>query len=351
MTFIAKPKINYAGQVKNKLGLTVHDYEGTISTLCAGCGHDSISAALIQAIFELEIPPHKISKFSGIGCSSKTPAYFLSAAHGINTVHGRMPAVATGSNAVSKSLYCIGVSGDGDSLSIGLGQFAHALRRNLNMLYIIENNGVYGLTKGQFSASADIGSKAKKGETNEQQPIDPVKTALGLGGTFIARSFSGDKEQLVPLIKAGLNHDGFAMLDVLSPCVTFNDHEDSTKSYAHTRQNFHRAIRMDFIPPAAPISTDYGEGKTRTVELHDGSHVLLRKADQDYDPTDRSGAFTYVTEHQKRGEVVTGLLYINAERRDMHGIAGTIDEDLINLSFEDLCPGADALAELQNRFR
>ena len=351
MTFIAKPKINYAGQIRNGLGLTMHDYEGTISTLCAGCGHDSISAALIQAIFELEIPPHKISKFSGIGCSSKTPAYFLSAAHGINTVHGRMPAVATGSNAVCQSLYCIGVSGDGDSLSIGLGQFAHALRRNLNMLYIIENNGVYGLTKGQFSASADVGSKAKKGETNAQQPIDPVKTALGLGGTFIARSFSGDKEQLVPLIKAGLNHDGFAMLDVLSPCVTFNDHEDSTKSYAHTRQNFHRAIRMDFIPPATPISTDYKEGGTRTVELHDGSHVLLRKTDQDYDPTDRSGAFTYVAEHQKRGEVVTGLLFIDAERRDMHAIAGTIEEDLINLSFEDLCPGAAALEELQNRFR
>jgi len=351
MTFIAKPKINYAGQVKNRLGLTVHDYEGTISTLCAGCGHDSISAALIQAIFELDIAPHKVAKFSGIGCSSKTPAYFLSSAHGINTVHGRMPAVATGSNAVSKSLYCIGVSGDGDSLSIGLGQFAHALRRNLNMLYIIENNGVYGLTKGQFSASADIGSKAKKGEVNEQQPIDPVITALGLGSTFIARSFSGDKEQLIPLIKAGLNHDGFAVLDVLSPCVTFNDHEDSTKSYAHTRQNFHRAIRLDFIPPAEPISTEYAQGETRTVQLHDGSQVLLRKTDEDYDPTDRAGAFAYVEEHQRRGEVVTGLLYIDADRRTMHDLAGTVEEDLISMPFEDLCPGADALEELQNRFR
>jgi len=351
MTFIAKPKINYAGQVKNALDLTVHDYEGTISTLCAGCGHDSISAALIQALFELDVAPHKVVKFSGIGCSSKTPAYFLGAAHGVNSVHGRMPAVATGSNAVCKSLYCIGVSGDGDSLSIGLGQFAHAMRRNLNMLYIIENNGVYGLTKGQFSASADVGTKAKKGEVNEQQPIDPVKTALGLGGTFIARSFSGDKEQLVPLIKAGLNHEGFAMLDVLSPCVTFNDHEDSTKSYAHTRQNFHRAIRLDFIPPAEPINTQYSEGEMRTVELHDGSHVLLRKADQGYDPTDRSGAFAYVAEHQSRGEVVTGLLYIDAERRDMHALAGTVDVDLIDLPFEDLCPGAEALDELQSRFR
>jgi len=351
MTFIVKPKINYAGQIRNALGLTVHDYEGTISTLCAGCGHDSISSALIQAIFELEIPPHKVTKFSGIGCSSKTPAYFLSSAHGINAVHGRMPAVATGANAVSRSLHCIGVSGDGDSLSIGFGQFAHALRRNLNMLYIIENNGVYGLTKGQFSASADVGTKAKKGEVNEQQPIDPVITSLGLGGTFIARSFSGDKEQLIPLIKAGLNHDGFAMLDVLSPCVTFNDHEDSTKSYAHTRQNFHRAIRMDFVPPAEPIQTDYPEGGTRMVELHDGSHVLLRKADQDYDPTDRAGAFAYIEKHQKRGEVVTGLLYIDADRKDMHALAGTIDDDLVAMPFEDLCPGADALVELQKRFR
>lgn len=351
MTFIAKPKINYAGRPKNALGLSMHDYEGTISTLCAGCGHDSISAALIQAFFELDIPPHKVAKFSGIGCSSKTPAYFMSAAHGINAVHGRMPAVATGCNAVGRSLYCIGVSGDGDSLSIGLGQFAHALRRNLNMLYIIENNGVYGLTKGQFSASADIGSKAKKGEVNEHQPIDPVITALGLGGTFIARGFSGDKEQLVPLIKAGLNHDGFAVLDVLSPCVTFNDHEDSTKSYAHTRQNFHRAVRFDFIPPADPISTRYDEGEAASVQLHDGSHILLRKADQEFDPTDRAGAFAYIEEHQKRGEIVTGLLYIDTRRGDMHALANTVEQDLVNVPFEELCPGSDALADLQTRFR
>lgn len=351
MTYISKPKINYAGQPRNALGLSMHDYEGTISTLCAGCGHDSISAALIQAFFELDIEPHKVAKFSGIGCSSKTPAYFMSAAHGINAVHGRMPAVATGSNAVSKDLYCIGVSGDGDSLSIGFGQFAHALRRNLNMLYIIENNGVYGLTKGQFSASADVGTKAKKGEINEQQPIDPVITALGLGGTFIARSFSGDKEQLVPLIKAGLNHDGFAMLDVLSPCVTFNDHEDSTKSYAHTRQNFHRAIRMDFIPPAEPITTRYEDGEAVSVGLHDGSHILLRKAGQDYDPTDRAGAFAYVESHQKRGEVVTGLLYIDPDRGDMHALAHTIEENLVDVPFEDLCPGAQVLNEIQKRFR
>ncbi len=351
MTFIAKPKISYAGQPKNALGLSMHDYEGTISTLCAGCGHDSISAALIQAFYELEVAPHKVTKFSGIGCSSKTPAYFMSSAHGINAVHGRMPAVATGSNAVNKSLYCIGVSGDGDSLSIGLGQFAHAVRRNLNMLYIIENNGVYGLTKGQFSASADVGTKAKKGEVNEQQPIDPVITALGLGGTFIARGFSGDKEQLVPLIKAGLKHEGFAVLDVLSPCVTFNDHEDSTKSYAHTRQNFHRATRLDFIPPAEPISAQYEEGESICVNLHGGSNVMLRKAGQEYDPTDRARAFAYIEQHQKRGEIVTGLLYVDAEREDMHTLANTIDEDLIDVAFEDLCPGSAALADLQERFR
>ncbi len=351
MTFIAKPRINYAGQARNALGLTMHDYEGTISTLCAGCGHDSVSAALIQAFFDLDIAPHKVAKFSGIGCSSKTPAYFLSGAHGINAVHGRMPAVATGSNAVHRSLYCVGISGDGDSLSIGFGQFAHALRRNLKMLYIIENNGVYGLTKGQFSASADVGTKAKKGEVNEQQPIDPVVTALGLGGTFIARGFSGDKEQLVPLIKAGLNHDGFAMLDVLSPCVTFNDHEDSTKSYAHTRQHFHRAIRLDFVPPAEPICAQSLEGEVVSVELHDGSHILLRRAGQDYDPTDRSRAFAYVQEHQERGEIVTGLIYIDADRGDMHALAHTVDVDLIDVPYEDLCPGADALAEIQNRFR
>ena len=351
MTYIAKPRILHARLARNELDLTVRDYEGTMSTLCAGCGHDSISAALMQAFFELSIEPHTVMKFSGIGCSSKTPAYFMSGAHGINAVHGRMPAVATGANAVNKNLYCIGISGDGDSLSIGLGQFAHALRRNLNMLYVIENNGVYGLTKGQFSASADIGTKAKKGEVNEQQPIDPVVTVLGLGGTFVARSFSGDKAQLVPLIKAGLNHDGFALLDVLSPCVTFNDHEDSTKSYAYMRQHFHKAVRTDFVPPKKEISAHSEEGEVISVVLHDGSRVLLRKTSPEYDPTDRSGAFAYIQEHQKRGEIVTGLLYIDEQQGDMHSLAHTIDEPLVDVPFSDLCPGAEALGELQKKFR
>ena len=351
MTYIAKPKVAFKGLARNALGLTTRDYEGTMSTLCAGCGHDSISAALIQAFFELDIAPESVIKLSGIGCSSKTPAYFLGGAHGINAVHGRMPAVATGANGANKRLYAIGVSGDGDSLSIGLGQFAHALRRNLKMLYIIENNGVYGLTKGQFSASADVGSTAKRGEVNEQQPIDPVITALGLGATFIARSFSGDKEQLIPLIKAGLNHVGFALLDVLSPCVTFNDHEASTKSYAHTRAYSHRAILADFVPPADEISASSGEGEARSVELHDGSRVLLKKAGDDYDPTDRAGAFKYIQEHQQRGEIVTGLLYIDESKPDMHALAHTVDEPLSCIPFEELCPGADALSGVMDRYR
>lgn len=351
MTYIAKPKILHKGLAQNSLGLTVRDYEGAMSTLCAGCGHDSVSSALVQTFFELGIPPHRIAKLSGIGCSSKTPAYFLNTAHGINTVHGRMPAIATGSNAVNRDLYHVGVSGDGDSLSIGFGQFGHVIRRNLNMLYIIENNGVYGLTKGQFSASADVGSKAKKGEVNEQQPIDPVTVSLALGGSFIARSFSGDKQQLIPLLKAGIMHEGFAMIDVLSPCVTFNDHEDSTKSYAHTRQFFHRAVHADFVPPAEEIRAAYDEGDVMSVQLHDGSHVLLRKVHEDYDPSSRAGAFAYLQAHQARGEIVTGLLYIDESLPDMHNLQHTVDEPLRDLDYSLLCPGSTALKELNRRFR
>ncbi|MBT8136210.1 MAG: 2-oxoacid:ferredoxin oxidoreductase subunit beta [Gammaproteobacteria bacterium] len=351
MSFIRKPDIRYKGQRTNALGLTLRDYEGGMSTLCAGCGHDSITSALVQAFFELDIEPYRVAKLSGIGCSSKTPAYFLSQAHGINAVHGRMPAVATGANAAARDLYYIGVSGDGDSLSIGLGQFAHAMRRNLHMLYLIENNGVYGLTKGQFSASADIGSKAKKGEINEQRPIDPVKTALAMGGTFVARGFSGDKDQLLPMLKAGLKHDGFAMIDVLSPCVTFNDHEDSTKSYAHTRQFYHPAVHADFIPPAEPIRAGYDEGEAVPVQLHDGSQVLLRKVAPDYDPHDRAAAMSYLERHEQAGEIVTGLLYIEEHRPTMHAINQTAATALRDLDYSVLNPGAAALAELQKRFR
>src|SRR5215218_1531590 len=260
MSFIVKPKVAHPSLPRNELGLTRRDYEGAMSTLCAGCGHDSVTAAIIQAMWELDQPPHRVAKMSGIGCSSKTTAYFLKQSHGFNGVHGRMPALATGANAANKDLVYIGISGDGDSLSIGLGQLCHAIRRNVNMLYVLENNGVYGLTKGQFSASADKGSTAKKGEANVMEPIDGALLALTLGATFVARSFSGDKHQLVPIIKAGLAHRGFAFIDVISPCVTFNDHEGSTKSYAHTREHNVEIVQADFVPPAQEITTSYAAG-------------------------------------------------------------------------------------------
>src|ERR671915_818575 len=287
MTFIAKPKVHHPTLQKNEIGLTRRDYEGAITTLCAGCGHDSITAAVIQAFWELSIPPHKVAKLSGIGCSSKTPAYFLREAHGFNSVHGRMPAIATGANAANGDLVYIGVSGDGDSLSIGLGQLCHAIRRNVDMLYLIENNGVYGLTKGQFSASADVGSKAKRGEENVQPPIDPVLLALTLGATFVARGFSGDKGQLVPILKAGLQHRGFALVDVISPCVTFNDHEGSTKSYRFTRGHRHDLAPVDFIPITHEIAASSEPGAPISVTMHDGSVVRLRAVDEGYDPTNR----------------------------------------------------------------
>ena len=301
MTFIPKPKIRHPDLPLNELGLTRRDYEGSLSTLCAGCGHDSITAAITEACWGISIRPENLAKLSGIGCSSKTTAYFVNGGHGFNSVHGRMPSIATGANAANRDLYYIGISGDGDSLSIGLGQFCHAIRRNLNMLYIIENNGVYGLTKGQFSASADIGTKAKKGEVNQQPPIDPVLLAMNLGAGFVARSFSGDKQQLVPLIQAGLNYPGFALIDVLSPCVTFNDHEGSTKSYAYTREHYEPIVEADFVPLRQEIRTDYAAGESMAVTLHDGNQVVLRKLAEDYDPTDAHRAYDYVQQHITHG--------------------------------------------------
>jgi 2-oxoglutarate ferredoxin oxidoreductase subunit beta len=344
MSYLSKPKVKYPGIKKNKLGLTVRDYEGGMSTLCAGCGHDSITAALVRAFFELNLPPHKTAKISGIGCSSKTTAYFLSASHGINAVHGRMPALATGANAANRDLNIIGVSGDGDSLSIGLGQFAHAIRRNLNMLYVVENNGVYGLTKGQFSASADIGSTARRGEINEYPPLDPVLLALSLGGTFVARSFSGDKAQLVPLIKAGLSYRGFALIDVISPCVTFNDHEGSTRSYAYTRNHFEEVIHADFLPQASEIIVAYDD--VIPVTLHDGSQVVLRKTSPNYSMKTRNAAWSYIQQHHRRGEIVTGLLYVDEAEADLHSHNDSIDQPLYTLPYEKLCPGQEALDEL-----
>lgn len=351
MSYIAKPKVSHPKMPRNKLGFTARDYEGAVSTLCAGCGHDSITAAIIQAVFDLGIEPHMLAKMSGIGCSSKTPAYFVSQAHGFNSVHGRMASVTTGANAANRELTYIGVSGDGDSLSIGMGQFAHIIRRNLNMCYIIENNGVYGLTKGQYSASADVGSVAKKSAPNRQMPIDPVSTAIGLGATYIARSFSGDKQQLVPLIKGALMHKGFALLDVISPCVTFNDNEGSTKSYAHTRKHFHHVIDADFVPPSEEIVAAYDEGESMPVKLHDGSQIVFRKLDEDYDPTSRAAAFSFLRDSIHKGEIITGLLYIDDGTGDMHSDAGTVDTPLSHLPYDALNPGQDKLAELMNRYR
>ena len=351
MSYIAKPKVTHPGLPKNKLGLTSRDYEGTISTLCAGCGHDSITAAIIQAVFELNVEPQMLAKMSGIGCSSKTPAYFVSQAHGFNSVHGRMASVTTGANAANRDLTYIGVSGDGDSLSIGVGQFVHAIRRNLNMCYIIENNGVYGLTKGQFSASADIGSKPKKGQANTQEPIDSVSMALSLGATYIARSFSGDKEQLVPLLKGALMHRGFALLDIISPCVTFNDHEGSTKSYAHTRQFYHHVVEMDYVPPAEEIKAAYADGDAMAIKMHDGSTIVLRKVDKDYDPTSRASSFKYLRERFNAGEITTGLLYLNESRAEMHELMGNVDTPLSQLSLDRLHPGKEELKKLQDQYR
>jgi 2-oxoglutarate ferredoxin oxidoreductase subunit beta len=351
VTYIPKPRVHHPSLQKNAIGLTRRDYEGSITTLCAGCGHDSITAAIVQSFWELAIPPHRVAKLSGIGCSSKTPAYFLKEAHGFNGVHGRMPALVTGANAANGEIMYIGISGDGDSLSIGLGHLAHAIRRNVNLLYVLENNGVYGLTKGQFSASADRGSLSKKGDANTMEAIDGCLLALTLGATFVARSFSGDKAQLVPIIKAGLAHRGFAFVDVISPCVTFNDHEGSTKSYAYTREHNVEIVTADFVPPAAAITTTYEPGDVRTVTLHDGGTVRLRKVAEDYDPTDRDRAYAYIREKQGVGEIVTGLLYLSSDSRDLHDQSGTVSAPLTQLPYEQLCPGNDELQKLQQRFR
>ena len=340
MSYMTKPKVSHPGLPRNELGLTARDYEGTVSTLCAGCGHDSITAAIIQAVFELGLAPHKLAKMSGIGCSSKTPAYFVSQSHGFNSVHGRMASVTTGANAANHDLTYIGVSGDGDSLSIGMGQFAHVIRRNLDMCYLIENNGVYGLTKGQYSASADVGTTAKKGPANRMMPIDPVSTAIGLGATYIARSFSGD-----------LVHKGFSLLDVISPCVTFNDHEGSTKSYSHTREHYHHVIDADFISPAEEIVAAYEAGDTMPVKLHDGSQIVFRRVNREYDPTSRAAAFSFLRDSVNAGEIITGLLYIDEEFGDMHDLSGSVEQPLSQIPYQDLNPGKDKLAKLMDRYR
>jgi len=348
---ISKPVAIHPSLHRNALGLTIRDYEGSMSTLCAGCGHDSVTAAIIRACYELSLEPHMIAKMSGIGCSSKTPTYFVSGAHGFNSAHGRMAAIATGANAANRELAYIGISGDGDSLSIGLGHMCHAIRRNVKMLYVIENNGVYGLTKGQFSASADVGSKSKRGEPNRLAPIDPVMLGLSLGATFIARSFSGDKEQLVPILKAALSHRGFALVDVISPCVTFNDHTGSTKSYLYTRKHELKATETDFVPPASEILATIGQNGAVAVSMHDGSVVRFKGVPSDYDPTDRETVYDYLHEHQGKGEVVTGLLYVDESVPDLHELSQTPDAALTTIPYDRLCPGSAALDELMDEYR
>jgi 2-oxoglutarate ferredoxin oxidoreductase subunit beta len=353
MASITKPPVRHRALPTNALGLTKRDYEGAMSTLCAGCGHDSVTAAIVQACFELEIPPHTLAKMSGIGCSSKTTAYFVRQAHGFNSVHGRMASVATGAHAANRQLVMVGVSGDGDSLSIGLGQLCHAIGRNVRMAYVLENNGVYGLTKGQFSASADVGSTTKKGQKNYQPPIDPVLLALTLGATFVARGFSGDKRQLVPILKTALLHDGFAFVDVISPCVSFNDHEGSTKSYRYTREHALDVTEIDLVPLRREIAAEGGAGALLEVPMHDGAIVRFRAVGDSYDPTDRNAAYSHVRALRDRGEIATGLLYVESADTtpSLHELHGTVEEPLTRVPYEALCPGSAALDAFMDELR
>lgn len=345
------PGFRHPGLPVNDLGYTKADYEGSISTLCAGCGHDSISGALVRACHELSIEPHKIAKMSGIGCSSKTPAYFLGKSHGFNSVHGRMPSVVTGAAMGNRDLLYLGVSGDGDTASIGMGQFAHVIRRNLNMVYIVMNNGCYGLTKGQDSATADEGSASKKGDPNLFGAIDLPGLALQLGATFVARSFSGDKEQLVPLIKAAMTHRGFALIDVISPCVTFNNNSASTKSYEFVREHREATGTFDFVPMREEITTTYAADSSHEVTMHDGSVIHLRKLSESLDPFNRGSAMMALEEHRSAGQILTGLIYMDKDSRDLHEVLETSRRPLNTLAEEDLCPGNKVLQNINASLR
>jgi len=346
-----KSQFRHPGLPTNSLGFTKKNYEGSISTLCAGCGHDSVSAAIVQSVFDLSIPPHRIAKMSGIGCSSKTPTYFLGKSHGFNSVHGRMPSVATGANMANRDLLYIGVSGDGDTASIGMGQFTHAVRRNLNMMYIVENNGCYGLTKGQDSATADLGSISKKGQANPFEAIDLASMALQLGATFVARSFSGDKEQLIPLIKAAISHRGFAFIDVVSPCVTFNNNPGSTKGYEHVRDHLSASGTVDFVPLREEITASYPEGSAQKVTLHDGSVVHLQKSDDRLDVSDRRSALKLIKDYKAEDKILTGLLHMDETSQDCHETIGTTQKPLRELLKADLCPGNEALQTINDSLR
>jgi 2-oxoglutarate ferredoxin oxidoreductase subunit beta len=339
------------GPKTNRLGLSVTDYRGSKTTLCAGCGHNAISERIIDALYEMGVQPERVAKLSGIGCSSKSPAYFLSRAHSFNAVHGRMPSVATGAVLANRSLIALGVSGDGDSASIGIGQFVHLMRRNLPLIYIIEDNGVYGLTKGQFSATADLGSKLKTGVINELPPIDTCELAISLGATFVGRSFSGDKRQLHAMLKAAVAHEGTVMLDVVSPCVTFNDHEGSTKSYKYMKDHDEPLQEINFIPSFESIDVEYDPGAVLEVSMHDGSRLRLRKLEEDYDPTDKIRAITRLNEAKEHGEMLTGVLYVNTKAQTFLDMLNLTEEPLATLPASVVRPGREALEQVMEELR
>lgn len=350
MTYV-RSTFRHPALPKNDLGYTVDYYEGSLSTLCAGCGHDSINAAIVEACWEMNIEPHKVAKLSGIGCSSKSPAYFLSNSHGFNSVHGRMPSVATGANLANRDLIYFGVSGDGDTASIGMGQFVHVVRRNLNMVYLVMNNGCYGLTKGQDSATADAGSKSKAGSVNLFEAIDLASLAIELGATFVGQSFSGDKEQLTPLLKAAMKHKGFAFLNVISPCVTFNNNPGSTKSYDYVREHVEITGTMDFVPISKEILASYEAGSIKDLTMHDGTTIHLHKLAKDWDPMNRLSAINAIHTAKEKGEILTGLLFIDEASNDLHSMLNTSERPLNTFDKEALCPGSDALAKLNDTLR
>ncbi len=337
MTYI-RPTFRHPDLPSNDIGLSRTDYEGALSTLCAGCGHDSITNAIINSCFELSLEPHRIAKMSGIGCSSKTPAYYLGKSHGFNSVHGRMPSVTTGANMANRDLLYIGVSGDGDTASIGMGQFAHAVRRNLNMVYIVMNNGVYGLTKGQDSATADIGSASKKGVPNKFESIDLCAMAIQLGAGYVARSFSGDKHQLEPILKAAISHEGFSFIDVISPCVTFNNTPKSTKGYEWVREHMDATGTFDFVPVRDEITHQQEAGTTEAVTMHDGSILHLHKGDENLDVRCRRAAVNALEQHKHEGKILTGLIYIDENSQDTHTLLNTTDTPLNSLGKDVLSP-------------
>jgi 2-oxoglutarate ferredoxin oxidoreductase subunit beta len=331
---------------ENRLGLKPTDYSGGKSTLCAGCGHDAVSNQIIRAFYEMGVSPERVAKFSGIGCSSKTPAYFLQRSHGFNSVHGRMPAVATGAMLANRNLVSIGVSGDGDTASIGLGQFMHLVRRNIPMIYIIENNGVYGLTKGQFSATADEGSKLKTGVINDLPPMDLCALAVELGCGFVARGFAGDPKQMVNILKAAIAHNGTCVIDVISPCVTFNNHEGSTKGYTYAKEHQELLHQIGFVPEYEQIEVDYEPGTVKTVDMHDGSKIVLKKLEEDYDPSDDMQALTRLHRATRDGQMLTGLVHLRPEKKSFMDLLNCVDEPLATLPLEKTRPPQEALDKI-----